>query len=302
MTTSADIVNRALQLIGGYNNDGPVTGDPPAFDGTAEGIAAGTLYTSVVQTIARQSGWDFSRNAVALTDTTGTPPLGFAKEYYYPSNGIQIRQLIPATITDPNNPLPIRWTVGNVVAGLTAATGTIFFPGNPSPSDEVVLNGSPFLFVTGPSSGNNIHIEATLALTLFNLIVVLQASTDPAVDVAAYTGSGGPIDTLVVTYKTLGTVGNAYTLSANAATPSGPTLTGGTSALRKVIWTNLTSAQGLITNQPAEDLWDALFTESVVRLLASELATALEGKPETAKMTIEQAASFEQMGEKRTDT
>ena len=77
---------------------------------------------------------------------------------------------------------------------------------------------------------------------------------------------------------------------------------GGASAQQKVIWTDLASAVGVITNQPPESTWDALFTESVVRLLGSYLDLALAGKPEAAAALIESAAMFEGSGEERTDT
>lgn len=300
---SADVVNRALQIIGGFNNQGPVTGNPPNFDGSAAGIAAGVLYDSVVQTVARQYGWDFSRNSVALVNTTGAAPIGFAYEYFYPSNGIQLRQLVPQTIDDLNNPIPYNWVVGNVIAGLTAASGSILFPSNPTNNQSITLNGIPYIFVTGTPGPNQVHIEATTALTGLNLLTVLHASTDPDITVATYTGSGGPDAwTLNVLYNTPGIEGNGYTLAADSpATPSGATLTGGTSGQRKVIWTNIENAQALFTNQPTENLWDALFAETVVRLLASELATALPGKPETSKIAIEQAAQFQKAGEARSE-
>lgn len=58
----------------------------------------------------------------------------------------------------------------------------------------------------------------------------------------------------------------------------------------KVIWTSIANAYGVYNNQPTESAWDALFTESVVRELASKLAMALAGRPETEQ-------SFLQSGE-----
>lgn len=191
MTTSADIVNRAVQLIGGFNNQGPVSGSPPNFDGSPIGVAAGVLYVSVVQTVGRQFGWDFSRNIATLSASGNTAPFPWAHEYLYPASGIEVRQLLPSSLDDANNPLPVNWSVGN------------------------------------------------------NLV------------------SGSPT---------------------------------------KVIWTDLADAMATISNQPNENTWDPLFTEAVERMLASELAMAIESKPDTAKTTLEQAAQFEQMGEGRRDT
>lgn len=184
--TETDIVNQAIQMIG--NNQKPVTGNYPSFDTSPAGVAAAALYQPCVQTIARQFGWDFSRNQATLVATANTPPVEWSHEYVYPTNGIEVRQLGPAAISDPNNPTPIRWVVANVLVGST------------------------------------------------------------------------------------------------------PT---------KVIWTNLASGFAVFTNQPPPTLWDAGFREAVVRLLASEFAMALSGKPDTSRNLLESAQSFEQSGEMR---
>jgi hypothetical protein len=191
MTTSADIVNRAIQLIGGFNNNGPVTGNPPLFDESSYGIAAGVLYNDVVQTVAREWGYDFSRNTAVLALTGNTPPdPSYQYEYAYPTNGIQVRQLVPPALADLNNPLPLCWTVGNNLVG----------------------------------------------------------------------------------------------------SPGVPT---------KVIWATLASAKATFTNQPLESLWDPLFTEAVVRLLASGLAMAVEARPDTSNAALETSQSFNEIGQTR---
>jgi hypothetical protein len=67
----------------------------------------------------------------------------------------------------------------------------------------------------------------------------------------------------------------------------------------KVIECNIAGAQAVVTNLPPESTWDALFTERVVRLLASGLAMALEGRPETAKEMYQTAEQFGAMGQAR---
>lgn len=185
-TTSNTIVNRAINLIGG--NQPAVTGEYPSFDSSAAGQAANALYQGVVDTAARKFGFDFSRNVAGLALTGNQAPAGWLYEYAYPTNGIQVRQLIPAVITDPNDPVPSNWVVGN---------------------------------------------------------------------------------TLV------------------AGTPT------------KVIWSDLINAQVSFTNRPPEALWDALFTEEVVRLLASELAEAIEARPLTAQAALESAMGFGNIAQKR---
>lgn len=187
-TLAADIVNRALAIIGGFNNNKPVTGNAPTFDSSPAAQAAGILYQPCVQTVARQFGYDFSRGIVTLSLSGNTAKLGFSFEYLYPTNGVQVRQLMPHADNDANNPLPQRWVVGN----------------------------------------------ATVS-----------------------------------------------------------------SVPKKVIWTNIASADAVFTNQPPEDLWDAEFAEAVVRLLASELAPALQGKGETEATQFERFGEFAQVAEQR---
>lgn len=187
-TTSNDITNQALQLTG--DNAPPVVGNAPAFDNSPYGVALQKLYASCVATVARQWGWDLARAVVALTLTGNVAPAGYAYEYAYPPNGIEVWQLMPQTLTDTNNPLPVNWNVGNAVVGGTQV---------------------------------------------------------------------------------------------------------------KVIWTNQINAYATYNNNPNEGTWDPLFRESVVRLLASELAMAVKAKPDTSQAMLESGAAFESLGEARPD-
>lgn len=115
MTLSVDIANQAIQLIG--DNQSPIAGSGnypnPIFDSSPAGLAAAALYVPCVDTVGRQYGWDFSRNAVVLTQS-GSGPHWLPIQYNYPSMGIQIWQIYSNAVPlDPNNPLPVRWTVAN---------------------------------------------------------------------------------------------------------------------------------------------------------------------------------------------
>jgi len=111
--TSTDIVNQALQLIG--DNIPPVAGAAPDFDDSAAGKAASYLYDACVQTVARQWRWDMARNTVALTLSGNAAPVPWTYEYLYPPNGVEVWQLMPASIDDPNNPAPFNFVVANAV-------------------------------------------------------------------------------------------------------------------------------------------------------------------------------------------
>lgn len=186
--TSTAVANSAIFLLG--DNQPPVTGVAPNFDNSAAGQALAQLYGPCVATVGRQFGWDFSRNTYTLVLSGNPAPVPWTYEYIYPPNGVQIRQLMPDALVDPNDPLPINWNIAN-----TEVAGT----------------------------------------------------------------------------------------------------------QTKVIQCDLASALALYSNQPTEATWDPLFREAVVRLLASELASALAGRPDTARDMLQSGAEFENIGQMRRD-
>jgi len=68
---------------------------------------------------------------------------------------------------------------------------------------------------------------------------------------------------------------------------------------QRVVLTNLANAQAVYDNAPNENTWDDLFRESVVRLLASELAMAVEARPDTAESYLQSGGAFETIAEGR---
>lgn len=311
--TAADIANQAMQLVGGNNNQAPITGVPPLFDGSVVGIAAGTVYALCVDTITRQFGWDFARAIQDMSLTGNVAPLGWLFEYIFPTNAVELLQVLPADgVGDPNNPVPINWDVGNALGGSVAATGSVTFSSNPSNGQTVTLNGRVFTFVNDASGWPNDHsnykinIAGSNAGTIFFLFQALSTGTtylaDTALNVATYLQASGTNEVLQITYNTAGAVGNSYTLAASNATPSGAHLAGGVTSQQKVIWTNIATASGAFTTRPPEVTWDANFQQAVVRLLGSFLASSVSSKPETAKAEFDKALGFEKAGETRTDT
>lgn len=116
------------------------------------------------------------------------------------------------------------------------ATGTITFLQQPASNSQMLINGVLFAFKPAPASGFNTNgvlseIEGTLELTVQTLANTCNSlSSVLSIAVATYTASG---DVLTITYKTPGTVGNAFTLPADAPLfwdSSGANLTGGGTA------------------------------------------------------------------------
>jgi hypothetical protein len=111
--------------------------------------------------------------------------------------------------------------------GAGFATGAILFDTtNPTAGDTITLNGVVWTFVTALTGNNQTVVGNALSVTLSQLIADLSASTNTSINVASYAVDPTNED-LIITYKTAGTAGNAYTLAASQATRSGATLTGG---------------------------------------------------------------------------
>ncbi len=106
-----------------------------------------------------------------------------------------------------------------------AAAGFITFSVNPSDGDTVTLNGVAWTFKTTPTAAAQTQIQPTLAGTLAQLAVDLNASANASLTVATYSSTATTIN---INYDTTGAGGNAYTLAASVAVRSGATLTGGT--------------------------------------------------------------------------
>jgi hypothetical protein len=186
--TSLAVANQAIQLIG--DNQPLVSAGAPNFDQSPAGVALQQIYAPSVATVMRQFGWDLARNTQPLVATGNVPPFPWAHEYTYPENCLEVLQVAPPSLTDPNDPLPINWSVGNDVVGSTQI---------------------------------------------------------------------------------------------------------------KVIFSNLAAALVVYNNGPAENTWDPLFTEAVVRLVASKLAMAIAGRSDSAASLLQSGSAMEQLAETRGD-
>ena len=111
-SNSQGVANEAITLMG--DNQPLVTAGAPNFDNSPAGEALQELYTPTVLAVARDFGWDFARNTATLgLSGNAAPDPNWTYEYVYPGNGVEVWQLLPSVLVDTNNPLPIRWAVGN---------------------------------------------------------------------------------------------------------------------------------------------------------------------------------------------
>lgn len=106
----------------------------------------------------------------------------------------------------------------------TRATGNILFALNPSAAATITLNGTAWTFVASGATGNQTNIAGSLAATLTQLAIDLNASVAAQVSKCVYT-----VDAtyLYAKYKNGDSTANSFTLAASVATVSGANLTGG---------------------------------------------------------------------------
>lgn len=102
------------------------------------------------------------------------------------------------------------------------ATGSITFTTNPAVNSTIVLNGTTWTFVSSLTTGNQLLISSTLALTLTSAVKTLQASTDANTKKFLYAASSS---VLILIAATGGSGGNALTIST---TVSGVTVSNST--------------------------------------------------------------------------
>lgn len=129
-----------------------------------------------------------------------------------------------ATIVAPDGP--------PVVA--QAASGSMIFNQNPGIGSTISIGqagGTTITFVSGSPTGSQVQIGANLAITLNNLLTMLNASADSNLSLCKpYTLS---TNQLLIIAHTAGAAGNGIQLSGTVTglAISGPTLTGGRDAL-----------------------------------------------------------------------
>lgn len=121
--------------------------------------------------------------------------------------------------------------VTGVLSTLSLATaptafGSVTYSVNPTAAATVTIGGTVVTYVTALTTGPQILIGATLAATLANAVTFLNQSADTNISKATYSVNAAGT-ALQIVYKTAGTAGNAFTLTASVGTASGATLSGG---------------------------------------------------------------------------
>lgn len=316
MTSLVDIGNRALQALGTRTS---MTQTEFANQTSNEAIQLNLITTSSRRTLARMAPWQGflkTANLVYVTSSPGTPenttaattlwqpgqpPPPWNYEYQYPVDCIRACWLIPATQTGFAGGVPIT----------TAVTGgaAAFWQGPPV---KFKIMADQFYPVTAAAvvaggSGNAVGDVLTLATTPAGSVPIGA----PAQLLVTSIGGGGAV-TGVSVVDVLGNapnspsgqtevVGGSYfapqtnPVGTSATTGSGDNLatfnlTFGALSQQRVIVTNQEFATMTYVQDITDpNIWDDLFTEAYVKVLAGQIVMAMTGDKKLANMKIGEA-------------
>lgn len=304
MTTTVDIVNRALQLIGTRTT---VTAAELANETSNEAKQANLILTALRDQLLRMAPWDCAldtRNLVYITSTPGTPentspstPLWqkgqpappWAYEYQYPVDCLRACWMIPATQTGFASGIPITTAVTGgspatwlgppvkfkvqidqfypVIAAVTANGGADFVVG-----DFITLasgaQGDP------PIGAPVVLLVETIFAGNVGVVSVVNQIAGSAV---AQGGSYFAVQTNPVAQGSTTGVGTGATF----------TLTFGPQSSQRVILTNQEYATLAYVKQITDpNLMDPLFIDAWCALVGAYLAIALTGDKTLANMAV----------------
>lgn len=186
------------------------------------------------------TAWNAINNGAAQVSIDGIPYAINGMDFTASANLNGVAAVIQTALAALSAGSTVTWDSVNsrfaVTSGSTGATssvsffrpptavGSVTFAGNPANNDTVTLNGTAVTFKAAGPVGNQVLIGATLGATLTNLVTFLNASVDANISQATYSNN---TTKLFVINKTAGAGGNAFTLAASVAVPSGGTLGGG---------------------------------------------------------------------------
>ena len=144
-------------------------------------------------------------------------------------------------------------------AGGVSATDSLAFTVNPVDGNTVVINGTTVTFKASGATGLQVNVGPTLGDTLLALASFINGSADVNITKVVAeasppspggAGQGSGANTLLLSDKTLGTAGNAYTLTAGTTpgvTVGGATFAGGAAggtAVTGGFWVTSTAVSG----------------------------------------------------------
>lgn len=308
MTIAADIVNRALQVMGTRTT---VSAMELSLNTTNEAIQANLVLTSSRRDLMRMAPWNFSLNTANLTYITsspgtpenttaattlwqrGQPAPPWSYEYQYPVDCLRACWLIPSTQTGFAGGIPIT----------TAVTGgaASFWQGPPV---KFRIQNDQFFAVNAAavqSGGSGYAVGDIITL-------VAGLSTSPPIGAPVQlqvtsTGGGGAVTGVAVVASILDSspaLGGAYFAQQPNPQAQGSTTGVGLGATFNLTYNPLGPQRVILTNQEFAtctyvqdvtdpDLMDSLFIEAWVNILGAQICFALNGDKGKANELIGRA-------------
>lgn len=306
MTSTVDIVNRALQTIGTRTT---VTAAELTNNTTNEAIQANLILENMRDDLLRMAPWDCGLKTANLTYITsspgtpentsaetqlwtpGQPAPPWAYEYQYPVDCLRACYIIPANQTGFSGGVPIT----------TAVTGgaSAFWQGQPVRFKVQVDEFYPVTAAAVVAGGSGYAVGDIITLPLGPTD---EAPIGAPVQLMVATVMGGAVVTVSVVNVINGSatpLGGSYfarqtgTIAQDTTSGSGTgatfTLTQGAKGTQRVILTNQEFATlGYVKQVTDPNVMDTLFQSAWINLLASGLCMALRGDKAFANQLIQE--------------
>ena len=325
MTTTTDVANRMLQVLGTRTT---VTSAELANNTSNEAIQFNLMYTETRDRLLRMAPWNSAMktaNLVYITSSPGTPENTsspttlwspgqpappWCYEYQYPVDCLMPRWIIPSTQTGFVGGVPIT----------TAVTGgaSSYWWGQPI---RYKVQNDAFLTVIGvtvtnPGAGYVVNEQVTLALepctvAINNVIGTFNIGAPQGaaavLSVLTVNGSGGILTAAVnssIDDESTPLGGSYYydyaTTTTNAAVPQGSTTGAGTGATFSLTFTGRGPQRVILTNQEFATLsytqrvtdpnvWDPSFREALYTVGGAKLLMSLVGNRDRANDLVREA-------------
>ncbi len=307
MTTTTDIVNRALQAIGTRTT---VTASELANSSSNEAIQANLLLNADRDVLLRMAPWDCAGNFTNLTYISsvpgtpenqgpqsalwakGQPAPPWAYEYQYPIDCLRAIYIIPTFQTGFASGVPIT----------TAVTGgaPAFWMGPPVKFKVGIDQFYPVTAATVSAGGSGYAIGDVITLASG---LVTAAPIGAPVQLVVATLSGSAVATVTVVNQIQGEatpLGGSYFLPQTNPVAQGSTTGSGVGATFNLTFGPQGDQRVLLTNQEFATLYyirqvtdpnvmDPMFLEAWWSVLGARLAIALSGDKALANLKIAEA-------------
>lgn len=309
MTTEADICNRMLQKIGTRTT---VTVPELRTAATNEAIQFNLMYTEVRDTLLRKAPWNCAMKTANLRYITsqpgtpenqspatqewkrGLPSPPWLYEYQYPIDCLEARRVIPSTQLGFSGDASIA-SFGGVSSGwrgqpirfqintdeFSPATNVLTVTGGQGYEVDDLIWGA-----AGPKDQPPIGGPVELRVTSImgnGSVVSVEIMSEVADDKPPFGGSYFKPQLETQSQGETSGNGTGYTFRLAFAETFGRTS-------QRVVLTNQASAALVYTKRITDpDVFDPSFREALYCVGAAQLALALQGSKELARMLIEQA-------------